>query len=128
LAAVLVGTSDVICGYHSIVDEACSLLEYDALLIGNLFPTFQGSMVRPSSEQFEDYREMKTSPPGILFPKTLKTGQTNDPETLVIHQKMTPGNNPEDFKQHSKRRFLEDWRRHVIIPSSSETKEVSLYG
>jgi hypothetical protein len=27
-------------------------------------------------------------------------GQTSDPETLVIHQKMTPGNNPEDFKQH----------------------------
>jgi hypothetical protein len=27
-------------------------------------------------------------------------GQTSDPETLVIHQKkMTPGNNPEDFKQ-----------------------------
>jgi hypothetical protein len=24
-------------------------------------------------------------------------GQTSDPETLVIHQKMTPGNNPEDF-------------------------------
>jgi hypothetical protein len=29
-------------------------------------------------------------------------GQTSDPETLVMHQKMTPGNrpNPEDFKQH----------------------------
>jgi hypothetical protein len=27
-------------------------------------------------------------------------GQTSDPERLVIHQKMTPGNNPEDFKQH----------------------------
>jgi hypothetical protein len=27
-------------------------------------------------------------------------GQTSDPEKLVIHQKMTPGNNPEDFKQH----------------------------
>jgi hypothetical protein len=26
-------------------------------------------------------------------------GQTSDPETLVMHQKMTPGNNPEDFKQ-----------------------------
>jgi hypothetical protein len=36
----------------------------------------------------------------ILFPKTLKMGQTSDPETLVIHQEMTPGNNPEDFKQH----------------------------
>jgi hypothetical protein len=34
------------------------------------------------------------------FPKTLKMGQTSDPETLVMHQKMTPGNNPEDFKQH----------------------------
>jgi hypothetical protein len=28
--------------------------------------------------------------------------QTSDPETLVIHQKMTPGNNPEDFKQQTK--------------------------
>jgi hypothetical protein len=27
-------------------------------------------------------------------------GQRSDPETLVMHQKMTPGNNPEDFKQH----------------------------
>jgi hypothetical protein len=27
-------------------------------------------------------------------------GQTSDPEMLVMHQKMTPGNNPEDFKQH----------------------------
>jgi hypothetical protein len=26
-------------------------------------------------------------------------GQTSDPKTLVIHQKMTLGNNPEDFKQ-----------------------------
>jgi hypothetical protein len=32
--------------------------------------------------------------------KTLNMGQKSDPETLVIHQKMTPGNNPEDFKQH----------------------------
>jgi hypothetical protein len=31
---------------------------------------------------------------------TLKVGQTSDPKTLVIHQKMTPGNNPEDVKQH----------------------------
>jgi hypothetical protein len=36
----------------------------------------------------------------VLFPKNLKMGQTSDPETLVIHQKMTPGNKPEDFKQH----------------------------
>jgi hypothetical protein len=28
-------------------------------------------------------------------------GQTSDPETLVIHQKITPGKNPEDFKQHN---------------------------
>jgi hypothetical protein len=34
-----------------------------------------------------------------FFPKTLKMGQRSDPETLVIHQKITPGNNPEDFKQ-----------------------------
>jgi hypothetical protein len=27
-------------------------------------------------------------------------GKTSDPETLVINQKMTPGNNPENFKQH----------------------------
>jgi hypothetical protein len=26
-------------------------------------------------------------------------GQTSDPETLVINQKPTPDNNPEDFKQ-----------------------------
>jgi hypothetical protein len=32
--------------------------------------------------------------------KTPKIGQTSGGETLVIHQKMTPGNNPEDFKQH----------------------------
>jgi hypothetical protein len=33
-------------------------------------------------------------------PKTLKIGQTSDPETLVIHQKLTPGNNPKNFKQY----------------------------
>jgi hypothetical protein len=27
-------------------------------------------------------------------------GQTSDPEMLVMHHKMMPGNNPEDFKQH----------------------------
>jgi hypothetical protein len=27
-------------------------------------------------------------------------GQTSDPETFVIHQETTPGNNPEDFKQN----------------------------
>jgi hypothetical protein len=27
-------------------------------------------------------------------------GQASDPETLVVHKKMMPGNNPEDFKQH----------------------------
>jgi hypothetical protein len=26
-------------------------------------------------------------------------GQTSDPETLVMHQKITPSNNPKDFKQ-----------------------------
>jgi hypothetical protein len=26
-------------------------------------------------------------------------GQTSDPETLVMHQKMMPGNNSEDLKQ-----------------------------
>ena len=31
--------------------------------------------------------------------KTLKMGQTSEPKTLVMRQKMTPGNNPEDFKQ-----------------------------
>jgi hypothetical protein len=29
-------------------------------------------------------------------------GQTSDPETLVMHPKMMPGNNPEDFKQRLK--------------------------
>ena len=33
-----------------------------------------------------------------FFPKTLKMGQTSDPET-AIHPKTMPGNNPEDFKQ-----------------------------
>jgi hypothetical protein len=28
---------------------------------------------------------------------SLKMGQTSDPETLVINQKMTPGNNPENL-------------------------------
>jgi hypothetical protein len=27
-------------------------------------------------------------------------GRTSDPETLVIHQKLTPGNNLKTFKQH----------------------------
>jgi hypothetical protein len=27
-------------------------------------------------------------------------GQTIDPETLVINQKMTPDNKPEDFKEY----------------------------
>jgi hypothetical protein len=35
-----------------------------------------------------------------VFPKTLKMVQTSDAETLVMHQKMTPGNNPKYFKQH----------------------------
>jgi hypothetical protein len=34
-------------------------------------------------------------------------GQTSDPETLVIHQKVTPGNNPEDFKQQKKNYFIQ---------------------
>jgi hypothetical protein len=29
----------------------------------------------------------------------LKMGQTSDPETLVIHQELAPGNNPKTFKQ-----------------------------
>jgi hypothetical protein len=33
---------------------------------------------------------------------SLKMGQTSDPETLVIHQKLTPGNNPKNFKQKGK--------------------------
>jgi hypothetical protein len=36
-----------------------------------------------------------------FLPKTLKMGQTSDPETLVIHQKLTPGNNPKNCKQHN---------------------------
>jgi hypothetical protein len=35
----------------------------------------------------------------VLGKRTLKMGQTSDPETLVIHQKLTPGNNPNNFKQ-----------------------------
>jgi hypothetical protein len=33
-----------------------------------------------------------------FLPKTLKMGQTNVPETLVAHQKLTPGYNPKTFK------------------------------
>jgi hypothetical protein len=33
-------------------------------------------------------------------------GQTSDPEMLVMHQKMMPGNNPEDFKQQRIGLFL----------------------
>jgi hypothetical protein len=35
-----------------------------------------------------------------VLPKTLKMGETSVPETLVIHQKLTPGYNPRTFKQH----------------------------
>jgi hypothetical protein len=37
---------------------------------------------------------------GKKDPKTLKMGQTSDPETLVVHQKLMPGNNPKNFKQY----------------------------
>ena len=43
-------------------------------------------------------------PPGLHFtflPETLKMGQTSYPETLVIHQKLTPGNKPKNFKQQT---------------------------
>jgi hypothetical protein len=32
---------------------------------------------------------------GSYFLMTLKMGQTRNPETLVMQQKMTPGNNPD---------------------------------
>jgi hypothetical protein len=35
-----------------------------------------------------------------FLPMTLKMGQTSVPETLVAHQKLTPGYNPKTFKQH----------------------------
>jgi hypothetical protein len=44
--------------------------------------------------------QVKFSLEQAIFLKTLKMVQTSGPETLVIHQKSTPGNNPEDFKQH----------------------------
>jgi hypothetical protein len=31
-------------------------------------------------------------------------GQTSDPEMLVIHENMTPGNNPDDFKQQNNKK------------------------
>jgi hypothetical protein len=34
-----------------------------------------------------------------FLPKNLKMGQTSDPETLIVHQKLTPGYNPKTFKQ-----------------------------
>jgi hypothetical protein len=33
-------------------------------------------------------------------------GQTSDPETLAIHQKVTPSNNPEAFKQQNAECFI----------------------
>jgi hypothetical protein len=36
---------------------------------------------------------------GNRRPKTQKMEQTSSPETLVIHQKLTPGNNTKNFKQ-----------------------------
>jgi hypothetical protein len=51
-------------------------------------------------EVYIHYINTCSLPRGILFPKTLKMGQTSDTETLVIHQKVTPDNIPEDFKLH----------------------------
>jgi hypothetical protein len=35
-----------------------------------------------------------------FLPKALKMGQRSVSETLVAHQKLTPGYNPKTFKQH----------------------------
>jgi hypothetical protein len=46
------------------------------------------------------YINKRSLPPGIILPKTLKMGQTSVPEMLVTHQRLTPGYNPNTFKQH----------------------------
>jgi hypothetical protein len=35
----------------------------------------------------------------LVYDQRFGMGQTSDPETLVIHQKLTPGNKPKNFKQ-----------------------------
>lgn len=41
--------SCVILGFHSAADEDYDLLEHDIMLSGNLLPTFQRSLLLPSS-------------------------------------------------------------------------------
>jgi hypothetical protein len=36
----------------------------------------------------------------FFVPSSGSLGQTSDPKTLVIHQKLMPGNNPKNVKQH----------------------------
>jgi hypothetical protein len=52
--------------------------------IFGVWPTFRDHLFVPSSGSY-----VKT-----FLPKTLNMGQTSDPETLAIHQKLTPGKNP----------------------------------
>jgi hypothetical protein len=49
--------------------------------------------------------------------KTLKMGQTSDPDTLVRHQKLTPGNNPKTFKQQFSvlSTVATDWLAFLLI-------------
>jgi hypothetical protein len=58
----------------------------------------------------------------------MKMGQTSDPETLVIHQKMTPGNNPEDFKPHATLLTLLSISIFVLVfPFVSESTDLRIY-
>jgi hypothetical protein len=55
-------------------------------------------------------------------------GQTSDPETLVIHQKLTPGNNPKIFKATKVyvNSPLEENMTDATSPCRSSTTKVSM--
>jgi hypothetical protein len=51
----------------------------------------------------------------------LKMGKTSVPETLVIHQNLTPGYNPKTFKQHCDLQLHIDIRlRRIFGPMGNE--------
>jgi hypothetical protein len=63
---------------------------------------FREQLFVPSSGSCLSHLHGLVCPIFRVLPKTLKMGQTSVPETLVIHQKFTPGYNPRTFKQHDK--------------------------
>jgi hypothetical protein len=50
-------------------------------------------------------------------------GKTSDPETLVIHQKVTLGYNPEDFKQHYDHGGSLQLHIHILFITNIITEE-----